>query len=150
MAMENQNTVAMGGSGIGSLLANEDLGKFLLRVNLSFLLLFHGAAFMRGTTHILANAASIGMPAWLAWPLAAFGEFVAPILVLLGIYSRVGAFFMAGFMIVALLLVHMGHFFGLQGDAYRLEPQFFFLFSSLAVMFLGSGRWGLRIGGDLN
>ena len=131
---------------------NDDLGRLVLRVNLGFLFLFHGAGFLRGQTNILTNTDPV--PDFIIWPLAVLAEVASPIAAILGVYSRAGAFFMAAFMVAAILLRHtfgdLNHWFMVEGDAYRLEAQFFLLWSSVAVVFLGAGKYSLKIGGKWN
>ena len=134
-----------------SILWNEDLGKLILRFNLGFLMLFHGGETIMGTNNILKNTDPVPDP--IAWALAILGEVVAPLLVMAGVFSRVGAFFISGFMVCALLLRHtfgkQNHWFHAERPlaeglaAYALESQMFFLCCALAVMLIGAGRYGL-------
>lgn len=68
----------------------------------------------------------------------------APLLVILGIYSRLGALFIFLNMIVAILLAHAGQLFSTnQQGGWALELQGMFLFGALAVAFMGAGRFSL-------
>ncbi len=58
---------------------NEDLGKLILRVNLGFLMLFHGGETVMGTNNILANTDPV--PNFIIWPLAFGSEIVASLLI---------------------------------------------------------------------
>lgn len=129
----------------------DDLGKLVLRVTLAALLLFHGTnkilTGLDGVTGLLGNA---GLPAWLAYG-AYVGEVLAPILVLLGVFSRIGGALIAINMIVALGLAHLGMLLSVgQSGGYAIELQLFYLFGGVAVLLLGSGRFGLNIGGTWN
>jgi len=137
---------------------NSDLGKLILRFNLGFLMLFHGGETVLGTNNILRNTDPV--PDFIIWPLAMLGEIVAPLLMMVGIYSRVAGFFVAGFMVCAILLRHtfgeLNHWFDTERPmaegfgAHAMEAQLFFLCSALAVMMIGAGRYGLNIGGKWN
>jgi putative oxidoreductase len=141
---------------------NVDLGKLFIRVNLGFLLLWHGQNFIQGNTNQIANLGLIGIPAFIGWPAGVICEIVAPILAILGVYSRLAGGAMAIFMLFAIGLRHIGlfgadnHLFmgeaNAQGfiDAYFLERQFFFLWSAVALFFMGAGKYGLNIGGRWN
>jgi putative oxidoreductase len=72
-------------------------------------------------------------PAWLWWAAAALSEFVGGILIVLGLFTRVGAFFVACTMAVAVLGVHWPAFFAPAGIEYPLA-----LFA-MAVSLLISG-----------
>jgi putative oxidoreductase len=73
------------------------------------------------------------------------GEILAPIMLIAGIYSRLGAVLVMANMLVAIGLVHMHDLFALtEHGGWRLELQGFYLFGALALVFLGSGRYALR------
>ena len=137
---------------------NEDLGKLILRVNLGFLMLFHGGETVLFTNNILENTDPV--PDFIIWPLAFISEIVASIAIMLGAYTRIGGFFMAGFMFWAIMLRHTfgarNHWFDTvrpmaEGfGAHGMESQLFFFASALAVMLIGAGKYGLNIGGKWN
>ena len=142
---------------------NLDLAKLLIRVNLGFLLFWHGLNFANGgfagtTTNQLQSLAGLGIPFAIGYPIGIVCEILAPIAAILGVYSRLAGLAMAIFMMFAIGLRHIanGHLFQLEAnpqglfDAYMLERQFFFLFSALALFFMGGGRYGLNIGGRWN
>ncbi len=74
-------------------------------------------------------------PAWLWMGLAAFGEFIGAILVLLGLLTRVGAFLLFCTMLVAVVGVHWPGFFNPQGIEYPLA----LLAMALALLISGGG-----------
>lgn len=137
---------------------NPDLAKLLIRVNLGFLLIWHGINFAQGNTNQLTALAGIGIPGFIGYPAGIVCEIIAPICAILGIYSRLAGAAMAIFMLFAIGLNHVasGHLFMLAQngggfyDSYFLERQFFFLWSAVAVFFMGGGRYGLNIGGRWN
>lgn len=122
----------------------DDLSKLLLRLVLGILILFHGWAKVRhGVGGIEAMLAVRGLPAFLAWG-AYLGEVLAPLLIILGVYTRLGAALITLNMVVALALAHSGHFTQFTSSGgWRLELQAMFLVASLAVLMLGSGRYAL-------
>ncbi|MBI1330596.1 MAG: DoxX family membrane protein [Alphaproteobacteria bacterium] len=129
----------------------DDLGKLVLRVTLAVLLLFHGTnKILTGLDGVMGLLGNAGLPAWLAYG-AYVGEVLAPILVLLGVFSRIGGALIAINMIVALGLAHLGMLLSVgQSGGYAIELQLFYLFGGVAVLLLGSGRFGLNIGGTWN
>ena len=137
---------------------NEDLGKLILRVNLGFLMLFHGGETLLFTNNILENTDPV--PDFIIWPLAVMSEVISSILIIFGVYTRVGGFFIAGFMFWAIMLRHTfgerNHWFDTARPlaeglaAHAMESQLFFLCGGLAVMMLGAGKYGLNIGGKWN
>ena len=106
----------------------------LLRITLALLLLFHGwAKVAHGVNGIEKMLASQGLPSWLAYG-AYLGEVVAPLLLLIGVWVVPAALVVVVHMLVALLLVHTGHFLSLNSSGgWALELQAFFLIAALAV-----------------
>lgn len=76
-------------------------------------------------------------PAWLWMGAAAISELVGGVLLLLGLLTRVGAFFLACTMAVAIFGVHWGAFFASnKGFEYPLA----LLAMSLALLIAGGGQ----------
>ena len=121
-----------------------DLGKLILRVTLSVLILFHGVSkIFHGIDPIIGMISRAGLPSPVAY-LVYTGEVAAPILVLLGIWSRPAALVIAINMTVAVLLVHTSQFFSLaKTGGWTLELQAMYFISALAVALLGAGRFSL-------
>lgn len=69
---------------------------------------------------------------------------VAPVLLILGIWTRIGALLVVVNMLVAIALVHSGQLFSLsKSGGYGLELQAFYLLTAVAIAMLGAGRHGL-------
>ena len=76
-------------------------------------------------------------PAWLWMGAAAFFEFIGGILVLLGLFTRLGAFLIACVMLTAIVGVHWPNFFANnRGFEYPLA----LLGMSLALLIAGGGQ----------
>lgn len=123
-------------------------GKLVLRLTLGSLMLFHGISKLMNPTRTLESMngllAAAGLPTFLAYGVFA-GEVLAPILIILGIYSRIGALIVVINMIFALLLAHTAQLFTLaKTGGWALELQGFYLLTGLALMLLGSGRMAVR------
>jgi len=123
---------------------SDDTGKLILRLSLGIMILLHGLAKLNGGVGGIAGMlSSHGLPGFLAY-FVYVGEIIGPLLVILGIYARLGALLIAGNMVVATLLVHMGEIASRNNTGgWALELQGMFLFGSLAVFFLGAGRFSL-------
>jgi len=121
-----------------------DLGKLILRVTLSLLILFHGVSkIFHGIDAIIGMIDRVGLPSAVAY-LVYVGEVAAPILVLLGIWSRPAALVIAINMTVAVLLVHTSQFFTLaKSGGWALELQAMYFISALTVALLGAGRFSI-------
>lgn len=73
------------------------------------------------------------------------GEVVAPLMIIFGIYARFGGLIAVVNMLFAIVLMHAGDLFNLtEHGGWALELQGFYLFCSLAIVFLGSGRYAVK------
>ena|SRR5688572_11365319 len=123
----------------------DDIGKLILRLTLGMLMLLHGISKITGgVSGIEKMLQSVGMPGYFA--LGAYvGEVLAPLLVLIGFYSRVGAALIAVNMLFAVALAHRADLLLLdEAGGWALELQAFFLFTALALMFMGPGRFSIN------
>ncbi len=127
------------------MLENADLGKLILRLTLGGLMLFHGIAkLINGIGFIEGELASHGLPTILAYGVY-IGEILAPLMVMLGYQTRIGALLIIFNMLVAIALVHGHQLLALGSNGgWALELQGFFLFTAVAVIFLGPGRYKLK------
>lgn len=122
----------------------EDLGKLVIRSALAILVLLHGISKLSGgidgITGMVTNA---GLPAVFAYGVYV-GEVIAPLLVLIGLWTRAAAAVMALNMIVAIMLVHVPELAQLNKQGgWALELQGMFLFGAIAVGLLGAGRYSV-------
>lgn len=124
--------------------ANNDLAKLFLRVALAIFLLFHGVSKITGGIgFIIGMLASAGLPPALGY-LVYLGEVIAPLMILLGIWTRPAALIVAGNMIVAVVLVHLNEIFTLsKSGGWALELQAMFLVAALVVALQGAGRYSV-------
>jgi putative oxidoreductase len=91
-----------------------------------------------------------GLPDYLAFGVYA-GEVLAPVLIILGLFTRIGGVLVVINMLVAIALMHAGMLIGLNNQGgYALELQAFYLFGGLAVALLGAGRIAIGREGPLN
>ena len=133
---------------------SDDLGKLLLRLTLGGLLILHGIAkLIKGPAAINGMVAAAGFPEQLGY-LVYLGEFVAPLLLIVGVFTRPAALVIAINMVVAVLLAHTKQLFTLNpaSGGLALELQAFFLFIAVAIVLLGAGaiRFGRRGNGFWN
>ena len=123
--------------------ANLDaLGKLVLRLSVGVLMLMHGIHKVgAGVDGIVGMVARTGLPGALGY-LVYVGEVLAPVLVIIGLWTRPAALLMFVTMIVAIWLVHPNDLFQLtRNGGWALELQGLFLFGSLAIALLGAGRY---------
>lgn len=122
----------------------DDLGKFVLRLSLGIFLILHGIAKLGGDVGWISGMlTSKGLPGFIAYGVY-LGEVVAPLLIILGVYTRVGAAVAAINMLFVIGLVHASDLFVLgKSGGHALELQGLFLFGSLSIMLLGAGAYSL-------
>ncbi|MEK6243804.1 MAG: DoxX family protein [Pseudomonadota bacterium] len=128
-------------------LQSDDAGKLIVRLTVGGLMLLHGVSKMvdpASVTGIGGQLAAKGMPAFIAYG-AYIGEVLAPLMIILGIFSRIGGLLVVVNMIFAIALVHAHQIFTLgKTGAWALELQGFYLFCGLAIYFLGSGKFAVK------
>jgi putative oxidoreductase len=122
----------------------DDIGKLVLRVSVGVLILLHGIfKLQNGIGGIAGMLSGHGLPAFLAYGVY-LGEVVGPVLVTVGLFTRIGALLIVGNMLVAFGLAHMQELFSLgQMGGWALELQGMFLFGSVAIALLGAGRYSV-------
>ena len=125
--------------------AMDDLGRLLLRVALGALILLHGIAKLRhGLGPIEAMVAAHGLPSFVAYGVLV-GEVVAPLMLLLGFYARIGALLIAVNMLFAFGLAHMSQLTQLNDQGgWALELQGMYLATAVAIALLGPGRHAIN------
>ncbi|NBD01117.1 DoxX family membrane protein [Atlantibacter hermannii] len=136
--------VAKAMGAVNSALSKDDLGKLLLRLSVGGLMLFHGLhKLFGGVDGIAGMLTARGIPGFVAYGVL-LGEVVAPVLIILGILTRLSALGLAFTMVVAWLLVGMDKTFMLDKvGAWAIESLVYFFVAALAVAFLGAGRYAL-------
>ena len=125
----------------------EDFAKLILRLTVGGLMLFHGIdklLNLQTLTFIKSQLTDIGLHHIFAYGVY-IGEIVAPILIILGIYSRFGGFLIFVNMLFAIVLVHAHQLLDLtEHGGWRLELQAFYLIGGLLILMLGSGRFAFK------
>jgi putative oxidoreductase len=119
----------------------------ILRFTVGGLMLFHGIAkLFQGNAFIEKLLSNHGLPAIIAWGVP-LGEVIAPLLLLLGVCTRVSSLLIAFTMVMSIYLA-------LGANAFTLtayggpggELNFLYLLVSLAIFLLGPGRYSLYRG----
>ncbi|WP_018949373.1 DoxX family protein [Thioalkalivibrio sp. ALMg11] len=123
----------------------DDSGKLVLRLALGIMILLHGIAKLTGgISGIEGMVTNAGLPAIIAYGVY-IGEILAPILVIIGLYSRIGAVIIAINMVFAIALVHTHEVFLLTATGgWALELQGMFLFAAIALALTGPGRLAIN------
>ena len=123
----------------------EDLARLLLRLTLGVLLLLHGVAKITGDIgYIRQMLEANGLPGMLMYGVYA-GEVLAPLLLILGWYSRVGAGLVIVNMLVIFAYAHRSEYFTLESSGgWALELQALYLATAVALLLTGPGRYAVN------
>ena len=122
----------------------EDFAKLLLRLVLGLLILLHGISKIKGGPGFILDVVErAGLPEPFGY-LVYVGEVLAPLLIIIGLWTRAAALVVAINMLFAVGLVHMGQLFELAPEGgWALELQGLFLVVAIAVALLGAGRYSV-------
>lgn len=124
---------------------NESAGKLILRLVLGVLILLHGIAKLQsGVGGIAGMLTASGLPAFIAYGVY-ITEVLAPLMVIFGWYSRIGAALIAINMLFAVGLAHRADLLSLTSNGgWALELQGMYLFTAIALVLLGPGRYSIN------
>jgi putative oxidoreductase len=124
--------------------SNDDLGKLVIRAAVAILVLLHGISkLIGGIDGITGMVTNAGLPAIFAYGVYV-GEVIAPVLVLIGLWTRAAAAVMVINMVVAIMLAHLPDLAQMNKmGGWALELQGMFLFGAIAVALLGAGRYSV-------
>lgn len=125
---------------------NADIGKLILRLSIGGLMLFHGwAKIVGGISGIKFLVSNAGLPEFTAYGVY-LGEVLFPVLIVLGLFTRASALFVALTMVTAIFLAHSSDIFAINGSTGGLviETALMYLLGALSIMFMGGGKYSLR------
>jgi putative oxidoreductase len=127
------------------ILSRGDWGRLVLRVAFGGLMLFHGVAKVRtGVSGIESMLESHGLPGWLAYG-TYLGEVLAPLLLLLGVFTVPAAVLVAFNMFVAIWVAHGDDIFSLgQHGEWAIESPLLYMLGAIAIALLGPGEITIR------
>jgi putative oxidoreductase len=127
-----------------SSLLNEDVGKLILRVSISILMMFHGVdKASHGVDKIAVNLVKSGFPEFLAYGVY-LGEIILPILIIIGLFTRLASLGVGITMVFAIYLVYAEKIFMLnKHGAPVIESALLYLILAIVVFFIGAGKYSL-------
>ena len=120
---------------------SEQFGKLLLRLGVGGLVLFHGAhRLLTGLDPVRDLLTSHKLPEALAYGVY-LGEIVGPVLIILGLFTRIGAFLIAVEVLALVVLSGIPQMIAIAPDGgYALEVEALYFASAVALMAIGGGR----------
>ena len=125
---------------------NVDLGLLFMRLDLGICLFMHGfGKILHGVGGVKSILVGAGLPGFLAY-FAYLGEVLAPIMIAIGFYSRVG-----GVLVFGSSLVILYSFYGLSNlleltnvNGFKAELIYLYIAISLCVISSGSGKYAIK------
>ena len=125
---------------------NVDLGLLFLRLGLGICLFMHGfGKILYGVGGVKSILVDTGLPSFLAY-FAYLSEVLAPIMIAVGFYSRLGALLVFGSSLVILY-----SYFGLSNlleltnvNGFKAELIYLYITISLCIISSGSGKYAIK------
>jgi putative oxidoreductase len=119
----------------------EDVARLLLRLAVGGLMLFHGVHKVRdGVDWMAPLLEAKGLPTFIAYG-SYVGEVAAPVLILVGVLTRLASLVVACTMFMSVFLALSDQVFALnQFGGWAIELNVFFFLAALALALLGPGR----------
>lgn len=119
-----------------------DIGKFILRLGVGGLMLLHGIhKLFHGHDIIIKQLENNNLPTFL-WLGVPVGEVLAPLLLILGIATRLSSFLIAFTMLMTFFLVSGINGLGInpQTGGLNSELNLLYLMASVGIMLIGPGK----------
>jgi putative oxidoreductase len=123
-----------------------DAGLLVLRVGIAAVVLFHGVfKLTHGVAWIAGPLGQLGLPAFLAYGVY-LAEIVAPLLLIIGLWTRLAALVIAFQMVMAVLLARRGDVTTVNemGGGWAIELEVLIFVGAVTIALAGSGRYALR------
>jgi putative oxidoreductase len=120
---------------------NNDFGLLILRIAVGLLMLLHGIGKLGGGLEFISGMLEgKGIPGFIAYGVL-IGEILAPILIIIGFRTRIGALLLAVNCLAAVLLVHSADIAKLSDTGgWAIELVGLYFFGALALFFTGGGN----------
>ena len=125
---------------------NESAGKLILRIVLGVTILLHGIhKLMGGIDWLDGLLVNEGLPTFFKYGVYV-GEVIAPLLVIAGWYSRIGAWLIAVNILFAIGLTSGSELFAInpKSGGLAIELEYMFMFTAIALGLLGPGRYAFN------
>ncbi|AXH14535.1 DoxX family protein [Malaciobacter mytili] len=123
---------------------NENIGKLILRLSIAGLMLFHGFfKLFNGIDGIKFLVTQAKLPEFIAYGVY-LGEIIFPILIIIGLFTRISSLFFALTMFFAIFLAHSTDIFTLEETGgLVIELPLIYLLISISIIFIGAGKYSL-------
>lgn len=125
---------------------NFNLGLLSLRLGLGICLFMHGfAKVINGVGGVKGILTKAGLPEFMAY-FAYVGEVLAPLMIIFGVFSRVGAVLVIGTSLTILYAYHgLANAFELASHGgFKAEILYLYIAMSICIIFNGSGKYAVK------
>jgi len=125
----------------------DDTGKLIARLTVGGLIIFHGISkIIHGIAWMAEPLSAAHIPVFVGYGVY-LGEVVAPIFLILGLWTRIASLLVAVNMVFAVALEAWRLAPTLnRGGGWGLELEAFYFLIAIAVFFLGPGRYSVSRG----
>lgn len=117
-----------------------DTAKLFIRIALGIVFINSGWMKIQNIEFVIQGFSSIGIPVWLTY-IVSYGEFIAGILVIAGLFARYAAVFISIVMLVATFKVHLPNGFSIANGGY--EYTLVLLLLALSILMQGGGKYSI-------
>lgn len=133
-----------------SIWTNADIGKLILRIMLGGLIFLHGwHKVLHGIDNQIQMLAGNGIPGVFMY-FAYISEVLAPVLIVLGIFTRLSALSIVVTLVTILYVIPVPLLSLNEHGALNIEGQLFYLLTPAGLFFLGPGRYRIWNSGSGN
>ena len=122
-----------------------NLGLLLLRIFLGVNILFHGIAKIKGgVSGVSGMLAAKEIPTFIAYGVY-LGEVIAPIMIILGLYTRLASLVLLGTCAMILYVGHANSLFALTAQGgLKAEIVYLYLGGAFCLLFCGGGKFSVK------
>ena len=116
----------------------------VLRLSLGIMMLLYGFfKLFNGVNEVGLMLTEKGLPYFISYGVIV-GELVAPLMIIIGFRTKIGAILLAFTMVVAILLAHSNDIFSLNSHGgWSIDHQGLFLSGSIALVLSGAGKYAV-------
>ncbi|NLY04200.1 MAG: DoxX family protein [Campylobacter sp.] len=123
----------------------QNFGLLLLRISLGICVLFHGISKIQsGVGGIKGMLVAKGIPEFIAYGVY-LGEILAPIMIIIGFYTRLASIVLIGTCITILYVAYANSLFSFTAHGGLVaEIVYLYLGGALCLLFCGGGKFSIK------
>lgn len=123
---------------------NHDIAMLLIRLGLGVSIFMHGLnKIFNGLSFVRSVVLKLGLPEFVSYGVY-LSEIIAPIMLMIGFYSRLGAFVIICSSIFIIYATYPNPLALTSHGGFSAEILYLYIFSSFCIVFNGSGKYALK------